>query len=42
VPLLLGQGLRLFENVEVHEIKREKILLTAELAREYLRFSMTN
>jgi len=38
VPLLLGQGLRLFANLEDQEIPLEKVRLTEELARTQLRF----
>ena len=38
VPLLLGQGLRLFEHLEEQEIKLEKTLLNEVLARTQLRF----
>lgn len=38
VPLLLGQGLRLFENLEEQEIKLEKTAANDVLARTQLRF----
>ncbi len=38
VPILLGKGLRLFENLEEQEIKLEKIRLDEVLARTQLQF----